>query len=63
MTFVPVFFCFLATSSSNQDFRTFSAKALVSALCPTSSGTFTPAQPIHLASKSFTPSKELQGFI
>lgn len=38
---------------------TFSAKALVSAFCPISSGTFTPAHPIHLASNSFTPSNNL----
>jgi hypothetical protein len=32
----------------------------VSALCPTSSGTFTPAQPIHLASNSFRPAKNFK---
>lgn len=34
---------------------TFSASALVRALCPISSGTLTPAQPIHRASNSLTP--------
>lgn len=38
-----------------KEVNTFSANALVSAFCPTSSGTLTPAQPIHLASKAFTP--------
>nr|GMD06598.1 hypothetical protein Iba_chr06bCG17530 [Ipomoea batatas]GMD08300.1 hypothetical protein Iba_chr06cCG15330 [Ipomoea batatas] len=34
--------------------QTFSARDLESDLCPTSSGTFTPAHPIHLASIALT---------
>lgn len=43
---------------SKLNLQTFSARALVSDLCPTSSGTFTPAHPIHLASNSLIPLRE-----